>query len=101
MQALAGLDGLSIFVIILGLVKDVVLVLLFLQGIRLVNFIIKNKGLSVINIIEKDNSLNKTIKENLKEDILYAAKEDLIEEEIERIEEIEKEIEEINNDIES
>lgn len=34
--------------IVVGLVKEIALLVLFIQGIRLVNFIIRNKGLSRI-----------------------------------------------------
>ncbi len=96
MQAMGGglgfVNYIALGTLIADFLKSVVLIILFIQGIRLINFIIKNKGLSVINIIEKDDSLNKTIKENLKEDILYASGK-TIEEKVDEIDEIEKEIE--------
>lgn len=47
---------LGVFGIFLGMLKEILSVIILVQGIRLVNFIIRNKGLSNITVknMEKD-----------------------------------------------
>lgn len=89
MQAMGGglgfVNYIALGTLIADFLKSVVLIILFIQGIRLINFIIKNKGLSNVtinNIIEKDdkkddkkdNHIENNIIDN--EDIFYASNEE-------------------------